>query len=808
MGVIDIPFHDFTIDSYNRFLKCKGLPSYQVKGHSIITEEANLRYIEPKRAVPEEHRFILSDHLFDYQLFITQVALKKRRYALFADCGLGKAIMLLEFAFQTSKAHNKKVLIVMPLNIISQLLEEQMRFYGHNPYIDLGHGTGMDLLKWIDSDERFGIVNYDKFHETIDFKNKVGTVINDESSILKNPSGAIRNSLIDSFLGVEYKLACTATPAPNDTAEYASHALFLEKVKSYQEFFQTYFIQDEGEWRLKKHAVEAFYTYLSTWSIFLRNPKMYGFADNLADLQEYVTHEIHIPLTDEQLVIIKEYEINNGSQPSLLPGSASSMTDRIKFSQVSKGFIYDEKKKPISINSLKPGIVADIVINKHPDEQSIIWTTYTEEGVILKGLIPGAVHLYGSVKEEERAKMIEDFRTGKIRVLITKPKLLGFGLNFQFANIQVFSGLDDSYEKYYQAIKRSHRYGAKKQLIVYIPITSLEEPMLRNVLEKKERFESDAAYQERLYITNLRFDLEEFLQRPLTTMEDKGMELLPPIIEKRYELYNEDCIQFMARTPDETFDMSFFSPPFDDLYTYSDNPEDLSNCQRDGEFRLHNDFFFAQLYRVMKSGRVVAIHIAQNAKMKFKDGTIGLIDLRGQFINQAIEHGFEYFSEACIERSPQLQMHKEKMLFHKNISTNALNTKLGMNYYVIFLKKKGDAVERVKSQISLDQWYTWASGVWKVNESDYLNVRGVKAANDERHVTPTNLEIIRRSLILYSNPGDKVYCPYGGCGSEGVESIKLERYFTMTELKPEYFIESIENVSDAHNQKHNQLSLF
>jgi DNA modification methylase len=624
---------------------------------------------------------------------------------------------------------------------------------------------------------------------------------------LKNPSGAIRNSLIESFQGVEYKLACTATPAPNDTAEYASHALFLERIKSYQEFFQTYFIQDEGEWRLKKHSVESFYTYLSSWSVFLRNPKMYGFADNLAELQEYVTHEMRVPLTDEQLALVQRLQ-NQSGQMSLVPGAAGSMTERIKYSQISKGFIYSDKRKAMPVKSLKPEIVAEIAKVKHPSEQCIIWTTYTEEGEILHRLIPDAVHLHGGIKEEARAQIIEGFRIGKVRVLITKPKLLGFGLNFQFANIQIFSGLDDSYEKYYQAIKRSHRYGAKKQLIVYIPVTELEEPMLRNVLTKKEQFEIEADYQERLYISNLKHELEEFLKRPLATMEEKGMTKLEPVITPRFELYHEDCIQFMARTPENTFDMSFFSPPFDDLFTYSDSPEDLSNCQRDGEFRLHNDFFFAQLYRVMKPGRVVAIHIAQNAKMKFKDGSIGLIDLRGQFISQALEHGFEYFSEACVERSPQLQMHKEKMLFHKNISTNALNTKLGMNYYVIFLKKQGEAAERVKSQVSLDQWYEWASGVWKVNESDYLNVRGVKNEKDERHVTPTNLEIIRRSIILYSNLKDKVFCPYGGCGSEGVKCMELDRHFTMTELKAEYFQEAVENIKDSHDRIHNQSDLF
>lgn len=496
-------------DHYPLFLAAKRLPNYKVRGNEVITHRQHLRYLDADLEQEAGADVETAGHLFDYQSFIVRLAFKKRKYAIFADAGLGKTAMFLEWCRHAlPRLAGRKILIVSPLMIIPQTLDEERKFYGCNLLTDIHH-TGLE--EWLDSGSPIGIINPDKFHEPKDLRGRVGGVVIDESSILKNADGKIRTSLIETFRGLEYKLACTATPAPNDREEYASHALFLDQIRSTNEFFARYFVNKDNGWVLKAHAAEAFYRYLSGWSVFVRNPARYGFADNLSTLLPPIIEEVHVPLTPDQAQAVQAYQKGEGRQLTLT-GDPASLQERTKAAQIAKGFVLEDGR-PVRIPSEKPDIIRELV-DRHPGEQAIIWTAYDEEGEILAEAIPGAVHIYGKTPEAERNRVVEEFRQGRVPVLITKPRLMGFGLNFQFCSVQIWSGISDSFEQLYQGIKRSHRYGATKQLHVYLPVTHLEEPLLRNVLSKKATFEADAAYQEDLYIESLAQELKDYVERP------------------------------------------------------------------------------------------------------------------------------------------------------------------------------------------------------------------------------------------------------------------------------------------------------
>lgn len=515
----------FDVEKYTLFLKAKTLPEKQLKycwktdKYVLIT---NRRYAKNLGlAVAEYHPTDLpiSDFLFDYQKFIVRQALESKRYAIYADCGLGKTAMLLEFARHVLHKTSGKVLVLSPLQIIPQTIEESNRFYGVSP-VQLR--TRENLLEWlVDSDhaERFAITNYEKLIEGVAPElNSLGGLVCDESSILKTGGGVIKWNLVKSVKGIEYKLSCTATPAPNDIMEYASQASFLGKLRSDGEIMWTYFNRDKhGNWGIKPYARKGFYRFLSSWSIYIRNPAHYGFADNLSSIPAPEFHTIEIDETLEQ----KEEELKirrTGSENKMFGDMKVGVVKRMKLSQIAKGFLYNKDKTVTRIPSRKPSVVAEI-ISKAVDagRQVLVWTVFDEEGEILLDNVKGieetrqfngisprlhinAKILSGKTPEDERLEIIEDFRQGKISVLISKPSLLGFGLNFQFCTAMVFSGWDDSFERFYQALKRAHRFGQTKALQVYLPvIKNLEGAILENVIKKKGNFEADAMKHEEIY---------------------------------------------------------------------------------------------------------------------------------------------------------------------------------------------------------------------------------------------------------------------------------------------------------------------
>lgn len=483
-----VRFDRRSADSYRTFLQIRDLPSYSYRGHgAVISEEyaARLGLTEQRRECQVKY----SPHpdVFDYQRDIARMAIRKQKFAIFADCGLGKTLMLLEFARHAVCDTNRRVLIVSPLMVRQQTADEHARFY-RGEEIDVLRSA--ELQDWLSgAGARIGIVNYEAITDRI-HADSLGGLILDESSMLKNHYGAWGQRLIEMGRGVPYKLCATGTPAPNDRIEFANHAVFLDRAKTVNEFLATYFInrgQTENRWELMQHAVKPFYRSLSAWSIFLSNPAVYGWKDNVGAIPPIRIHVDHIDLTDEQR------KASQNVTGRLFASDIGGIGMRGKLSRIAKG--------SNGVSSRKPLYIAEQVAAFAP-ESVLVWCHYNDEQAELARLIPEAENISGATSQDARLAAVRRFQSGESRVLITKPKILGFGLNLQICTKQIFSGLKDSYEEFYQAVKRSNRIGSTRPLDVHIPVTELEVPFVNNVLRKAKMIESDTALQEALFKEN------------------------------------------------------------------------------------------------------------------------------------------------------------------------------------------------------------------------------------------------------------------------------------------------------------------
>lgn len=477
-----------SIEGYQRFLQVKQLPRYKFTGRTAWIPDEYANRIGLKPETKQQRRYTPPEWMFDYQQGISKLAMRKRKYCLFMDCGLGKTPVMLEHARYAAKDTGKPSLIVSPLMVIPQTISEAEKFFGASYKIE--QVAARDLQSWMRKGSGVGITNYEAIKDDLDGGN-LGCLDLDESSMLKSHYGKWGTKLIDMGRGLPYKLACTGTPAPNDRIEYANHAVFMDAFPTVNAFLAKYFI-NRGEtserWELKAHAVKAFYQSLSDFAIFLVNPATYGWKDNTQSLPPINVTVEDVELSDEQIGLARQHD--NGLFVGM---NAGGMVNRSKMGQLAKGK-YDGR----SVDTLKPQYIADLVA-KHKRESVIIWCKYNGEQDSLAKILPDAGNIDGATPQEERAEIIQRFQSGKLKTLISKPKILGFGLNLQACTRMIFSGLQDSYEEYYQAVKRANRYGSTKPLNVHIPVTELERPMVENVLRKAAMVQHDTEEQERIF---------------------------------------------------------------------------------------------------------------------------------------------------------------------------------------------------------------------------------------------------------------------------------------------------------------------
>lgn len=486
-----LTFDPQSLDDYRKFLAVKSLPSWRIRGRQAEFPDEYAEQIFHRASRKKSTAWQpLCSTLFDYQLDIAGVAIRKRKFAVFADCGLGKTMILLEFvqaAMREIRKQGQNALIVSPLMVVKQTSDEAEKFY---PGLEVDVVGAANLQEWLNNSKgRIGLTNYDAIREGLR-PGRLGALVLDESSMLKSHYGRWGTRLIALGKGLDWKLCSTGTPAPNDRIEYANHAVFLDVFPTINSFLSTYFInrgQTQERWILKNHALGPFYRSLSHWCIFLSRPEVYGWKDNSTTIPPIYSHIHHVDLTSQQRAIVAKMT------GQLIVSDLGGISSRAKFGQIAKGY-FDGSH----VDTLKPAYIRSL-IESWPQESTLVWCQYNEEQKRLERELQDAASITGSTPLEKRLELIDAFKSGDIRTMITKPKILGFGINLHVATRQVFSGINDSWESYYQCVKRSNRVGSTRPLNVHLPVTEIEEPMIANVLRKAHRVEADTLVQERMF---------------------------------------------------------------------------------------------------------------------------------------------------------------------------------------------------------------------------------------------------------------------------------------------------------------------
>lgn len=713
-------------------------------------------FLEHKKQTRIESGFVveasnLNAKLFPFQKYCVKRALQAGKFAMFEDCGLGKTIQQLEWAQKVIEHTNIPVLILAPLAVVSQTIKEGEKF-------------GYNVVEVVDSQlftpphsNAIYITNYDNL-EHVNVK-AFGGVVLDESSILKNFQGKTRQKLIDDFKHTPYKLACTATPSPNDTTEICNHAEFLD-VMSRNEMLAMYFVHDGGstsDWRLKGHATQAFWDFVSTWAVMLNKPSDIGFGDSGYTL----------PPLNVMQEIVETPKRDNGL---LFNNTAVNATD---FHKELRQTYKERLDRVVEI------------VNARKDENFIIWIGQDEEGRYLRNLLPEAIEVKGSDTKEYKKSKLLGFGRGEFRVLITKLKIAQFGLNYQNCHNQIYASLDFSFEATYQGIRRSYRFGQEHAVNIYLITTDT----MQNV---KDAFDT----KQKAFVEMQRAMTEATNRNLKNILSLKKMETTKQYKSDVCDIRLGDCVQLIQSIPDNSVGFSIFSPPFAELYTYSDKLEDMGNSKDYAEFFEAFKFLVKELYRVMWEGRNVAVHCMDLPIQKGKEGYIGLRDFSGMILQAFEEVGFIYHSRVTIWKNPVTEMQRTKALglLHKQVKKDASMSRVGIPDYLMIFRKDGEHKHPVHCDISVETWQKYASPVWMdIDYQNTLNAHSGRDENDEKHICPLQLDTIERAITLWSNEGDTVLTPFLGIGSEVYEAIKLKRFGVGFELKDSYFAEAVKN---------------
>ena len=280
------------------------------------------------------------------------------------------------------------------------------------------------------------------------------------------------------------------------------------------------------------------------------------------------------------------------------------------------------------------------------------------------------------------------------------------------------------------------------------------------------------------------------------------MNCIDQIVTDRYAAYHGDCVEVLKGLPDKSIGYSIFSPPFASLYTYSNSPRDMGNVRDDAEFFAHFDFLIAELRRVMKPGRNISFHCMDMPSSKERDGVIGLKDFPGDLLRAFQRHGFIFHAKVTIWKDPVTAMQRTKALglLHKSVRENSAMCRMGIPDYLITVRAPGGQEDRVThgAEFPVDLWQKVASPVWMdINPSDTLQFRSAREHDDERHICPLQLDVIRRGVMLWTNPGDIVLSPFMGIGSEGYVALEMGRRFVGAELKASYYAQATANMAAA-----------
>lgn len=700
----------------------------------------------------------LNPRLFDFQRDIVAWALRRGRAAIFADCGMGKTFMQCEWAQHVPGP----VLILAPLAVAGQTVRDMAHFG-----ITVGYARSQAQVT-----EKITITNYEML-EHFDPAHFAGVVL-DESSILKSYDGATRTAIIEAFRQTPFRLACTATPAPNDYMELGNHSEFLG-VMSRVEMLAMFFVHDGGEtqkWRIKGHAEPEFWKWLCSWAVMIRKPSDLGYEDGDFTLPELVMHE----------VVVKSDAPAEGQLFALM---AQTLQERLQARRATLG----------------DRVAATAEIVNAADEPFLLWCNLNDESAQLAKAIPGCVEVTGSDAPDKKEAAMLGFAAGDPLKLTTKPSICGFGMNWQHCNNMAFVGLSDSYEAFYQAVRRCWRFGQKKPVHVYVVTAETEGAVVANIKRK----EADAMKMAENMVEHMKDLNTQALHGGAIRKKDEYKREVAT--GEGWTLHLADCVDVAQEIADDSLHYTIYSPPFASLYTYSNSDRDMGNCKDDATFMEQYRFLVRELYRATMPGRLTSFHCMNLPTSKQNHGYIGIRDFRGELIRLHEAEGWIFHSEVCIWKDPVTAMQRTKALglLWKQIKKDSCMSRQGIPDYLVTMRKPGTNPENVShtsEDFPVQLWQNFASPVWMdINPSDTLTYREARENDDERHICALQLQVIERGLKLWSNPGDLIYSPFAGIGSEGYMAIKMGRRFLGSELKRSYWTQAQKNLAQAHKEQ-------
>ena len=756
-----------------------------------------------------------------WQRVIVRHALKQGKYALFENTGLGKTLQYGEWAKHVARHTGGKVLIVTPLAVAHQSIRELAR-------IDAAARYCRSQEEAENCPEQIIVVNYDML-KNMRCDWYAGVVL-DESSILKNYTGKTKRFLLEAFAGTPYKLACTATAAPNDGLEYGNHAEFLDVMES-TDMIQRFFINDTmqaGSYKLMGWADSTspmgFWTWLSSWAVCISKPSdLPGFDDGDFQLPELIIHEEMVAVDHTRAFEKGELIVN---------GNLSATT------------LNREKKLTLEDRCRR----AREIYDRNPNDITVIWCSLNSEADRLVELFPEFVEVRGSESYQVKEQKLHDFSDGKYPGIITKAEIAGYGLNWQHAGRHIFVGVDYSFEDFYQSIRRSYRYMRKGDVHAYLIYAESEGNVRQALQRKSDDFQkAQDRMNEAIRVHGLDRDVDH-REVKIDLDEDVAR-------GEGWTSYLGDCVLTARKhIADNSVDLSVFSPPFAELYRYTDSRFDHGNVADMDEFFEVFDYEIAELWRVTKPGRLAVVHCKHLPLYMNRDGAAGL-----RAFPFEIQRHFEQFrfgkdnkpsadgktnkyrrwvlhSEVTIWKDPVIEMQRTKNhgLLWKNVTERGEVVRQGMADYLLIFRKWVDLDEMPDKQIeremrapklhdgieehtyigeqgpqywdsdrdySIQVWQKYASPVWfDINQTNVLNGALAREDRDAKHICPLQLDVIGRAIDLWSLPGEMVYSPYAGIGSEGKVAIEMHRRFVGSELKRAYWRQQVRYLKRAQEQ--------
>jgi superfamily II DNA or RNA helicase len=673
----------------------------------------------------------INPKLFGFQRDIVRWAIWKGRAAIFADCGLGKTFMQLEWARLVMEKTGKPVLIVAPLAVSGQTIHEATKLGVTLSYV----------RKQLDADGvTMNITNYemtDHFH-----LENYGGIVLDESSILKNFTGKTKQILIRKAQAVNYRLACTATPAPNDHLELGNHAEFLGVMRS-NEMIQRWFRNDAmhaGGYVLKAHGADDFWAWVASWAVALRWPSDIGqYNDDGYILPELVFNP-HIIAVDHMRAWD---EVDDRGQASLLITGRTSATN-----------MHREKRATLKQRMAK---AAELALYHAANDYVIVWCETNIEADELRRLMPEAVEVRGNEPLDIKRQKLEDFSNGKIRLLITKPKIAAHGLNWQHAGTQIWTSITHKFEPFYQGYKRSHRFGRTEPVTCHIVYAESEGDILENLTTKHEAH-------------------VEMQTRMVEAMQQNGMSLeigghLRIFADnarvergRDWTIYNGDSAVALQNEPDNSLDFIVQSPPFESIYIYSSHVEDLGNSTNHDQFYHQYGYILRDELRRLKPGTYKAEHCKDLPLYRGRDGAMGLDDFPGRLITAHLAAGFWFVGWKTVWKDPVIEMQRTKnagLLWSSAFCQRAERARQGMADYVLIFQKP---------------------------------IPGEVAPGLTASAAPVPSMVIDRCVDLWANFGEAILKPYGRMAEDDTQYGLI-----FSDLIPHDYQSSIARLMDGRN---------